>query len=95
MKELFNIWKKNKLIPLLIDKYEVIDRAERDGDLGELVGVEFNSDQKGGYVFFWGNGYIGFQLVDYINELELVEDSLVKMETDDFDVLLGDLLGQL
>ncbi|OUS69425.1 hypothetical protein B5G52_17060 [Pseudoalteromonas sp. A601] len=95
MKELFNLWKKNKLIPLINGKYEIINRTEPCGDLGELIGIEFNSAQKGGYIFFWTNGYLGFQLVDYEKEIELIEDSLVNIDTDDFDILLGDLLGQL
>jgi len=47
--------------------------------LGALEGLEFNSDLKGGYIFFWSSNYIGFQIVDYISGEEIIKDTLVEV----------------
>lgn len=62
------LWFKNTVAPRLASDYETKYTSASDGDLGALEAVEFNSEGKGGYVHFWSNGYIGFELVNELRE---------------------------
>ncbi|WP_218420068.1 hypothetical protein [Alteromonas lipotrueae] len=89
--EWFNINVKS----LLVDDFELKYVDEKDGDLGDLSGVQFDLDKKGGYVYFWSSGYVGFQLVDYEKELEVVEDTTEEITSRSYDEVFNTLLLQL
>ena len=66
-----------------IDKYPDIRYiSESESDLGALEGLEFNSNIKGGYIYFWSSCYIGFQIVDYVNGEEIVKDTLLEVSSE-------------
>lgn len=58
--------------------YKLEYRESQNGDFGNLQTVEFNSNEKGGYIDFWSLGCISYQIVDYIKEIEILEDTLVE-----------------
>lgn len=60
--------------------YKVDSVGGQVGDLGSLYGVQFNSLQKGGYVYCWSNGYVGYELVDYVSGEQLVDDCLEEVQ---------------
>jgi len=84
-------WFKMELEPLLTS-YEIIYKYFKDGDLGDLTQVEFNSLEQGGEVDFWSSGWLNIHFVNFktgeviINSLVGPEDSLVKDEL--FDKLI-------
>jgi hypothetical protein len=88
-------WFNMNVKPLLGDDFELKIVEEKDGDLGDLSGVQFDSDNKGGYAYFWSSGYVGFQLVDYITEVELVEDTTIEVGTKPYQEIFGDLIEYL
>ncbi|WP_086932716.1 hypothetical protein [Agarilytica rhodophyticola] len=68
---------------------------EKDGDLGDLSGVQFDSDIRGGYAYFWSSGFIDFQLVDYIKEVELVEYTTIEVGEKSYQEIFGTLIRHL
>lgn len=81
------IWFRQKLNERIYSEIKFI--SEKNGDFGDLEGVQFNSDEKGGYIYFWSSGYISFQIVDYINGKEIVKDTLIEVKD---DALLNEVL---
>lgn len=91
------LWFKHDIAPRLMRDYEIKYSSASKGDLGALEAVEFNSEKRGGYIHFWSNGYIGFQLVDYDSGDEIVEDVIVEWDDSckNFDEVLAPLLQGL
>ncbi len=75
-------WFKSKLVGTLKDKFDIKYLSESNGDLGELEGVQFDSDSMGGYVYFWSSGYVGYQLMDYKTLDDIFEDTTCKIQND-------------
>jgi hypothetical protein len=50
-----------------------------NSDLGALEVIEFNSNEKCGFINFWSSGYIGFQIVDCNTVEEIVKDTLLEI----------------
>ena len=69
MKDVF--WFKKEFEPCL-KNYDVEYKFFKDGDLGDLNQVEFNSSDKGGEVDFWSSGWLSVHFVDYIKGEELL-----------------------
>jgi hypothetical protein len=88
-------WFNLNLKPLLGNDFELKFVNEEGGDLGDLAGVQFDSEQKGGYIYFWSSGYIGFQLVDYVSEIELVDDTTEEVGSRSYDEVFKDLVLKL
>ena len=74
-------WFEQKIKPTL-EGYEVKDRYFENGDFGSLTQVEFNSKKIGGGIDFWGLGWLGIYVWDYIEEIELMN---VLLEPDQLD----------
>lgn len=53
---------------------EIID----EGDLGKLRGYQFDSENFGGYLYFWSNGFLGIQYMNYQTMEEIIGDSLLE-----------------
>lgn len=64
-------WFKSIIEPTL-SGFEINYRSFDDGDFGSLNQVEFNSEEKGGNVDFWGLGWLGIFLWDYKKEEEIM-----------------------
>ena len=77
-------WFKTEVAPKLTNF--ILKYVEGEGDFGELNGVQFDSEELGGYIYFWEYGYIGLQLVNYKTDEELVEDSLLEIESENSEV---------
>lgn len=88
-------WFNFNVKPLLGDDFELKLVKEDGGDLGDLSGIQFDSEKKGGYVYFWSSGFVGFQLVDYINGIELVEDTTMEIGFRSFQEVFNDLILNL
>ena len=88
-------WFNINVKPLLGNDFELKYVDEKGGDLGDLSGVQFDSYKKGGYVYFWSSGYVGFQLVDYEKELEVVEDTTEEIASRPYDEVFNALLLKL
>lgn len=73
-------WFLNELSTRPSRGYEIERTDGQAGDLGTLYGVQFNSIQRGGYVYCWTSGYVGFELVDYVSGEQLVDDCLEEAE---------------
>lgn len=65
------LWFKNIIEPTL-KEFEVSYRSYDGGDFGSLNQVEFNSEEKGGNIDFWGLGWLGIFLWDYKKEEEIM-----------------------
>lgn len=88
-------WFNVNVKPLLGEDCKLKYVDEKGGDLGDLSGVQFDSDKKGGYVYFWSSGYVGFQLVDYDTGVELVEDTTEEVASRPYDKVFDALLLNL
>jgi len=64
-------WFKNKIAPKL-DGYTLEYKFFKDGDFGSLTQVEFNSNQIGGNIDFWGLGWIGLFVWNYQEEKQIL-----------------------
>jgi hypothetical protein len=67
-----------------IDGVWEIKKVSEEGDLGSLRGYQFDSENAGGYLYFWSNGFVGFQYMDYQTMEEIIVDSL--LESNDKEV---------
>ena len=52
--------------------YEIVYKDFEEGDFGILEQIEFNSDNIGGNIDFWSQGWLGIFLWDYKNEIEIL-----------------------
>lgn len=68
-------WFLLEYFPRLEQTYS-IKYLEEPGDFGLLRGVQFESTSKGGYLYFWENGFVGLLLVDYGKGESIIEDGL-------------------
>lgn len=84
-------WLNTQINNHLDERFELKFVSDSNGDLGDLRGIQFDSEEKGGYVYFWSNGYVGFQLMDYQSMNDIVKDSTVKLDDDQYirEVLVG------
>ena len=60
------------------NKYEVKYISELNGDLGSIEGIDFDSQQCGGYLYFWSTGYVSFIFYDYCKDEEIIKDTLIE-----------------
>ena len=88
-------WFDSNIKPLLGGDFELKYVDEKDGDLGDLQGVQFDSSEKGGYIYFWSSGYVGYQLVDYNKEVEIVKDTTKEIASKSYNELFKDILSGL
>lgn len=72
-------WFKAVIVPRL-HGFTVSYRYFEQGDFGPLHQVEFNSAQKGGVFDFWGMDWLGIHLVDYTQDIELLNRLLTDAE---------------
>ena len=62
-----------------------------DSSMGDLLGCQFDSQSKGGYLYIWSSGWVGRQLTDYTNDRDLIADSLDALDEATFDGFLREL----
>ena len=74
-------WFKKEIAPNLIGF--TLKYVNGEGDFGWLEGVQFDSQQYGGYIYFWSLGFVGIQLSNYEMDVEIIEDSLLELECDE------------
>lgn len=77
-------WFRTEVAPKLINfnvKY-----VGGEGSFGRLQGVQFDSEELGGYIYFWEYGYVGLELINYQTDNELVEDSLLEIGSEDVEI---------
>ena len=77
-----------------LNKFDAFDRKAVNGDLGDLIGIEFNSDKFGGYIDFWSNGFLAFQLLNYESGNDIVEDTLLEWKDQDIEEMLSNLVNK-
>lgn len=88
-------WFDKNIKPLLGSDFELKIIDVKESDLGDLLGVQFDSDKKGGYIYFWSSGVVGFQLVDYEHDTELVEDTTEDIGSRSYDEIFKHLILNL
>ena len=64
-------WFKKEVEPLL-QKYEVKYRYYDQGDFGSLNQASFEAKDKGGQIDYWGLGWLGIFLWDYVEAVILI-----------------------
>jgi hypothetical protein len=64
-------WFKENIVPLL-EGYEIEYSFFEKGDFGDLDRVEIEGNGKGVTVEFWGMGWLGLHIFDYIQDQELL-----------------------
>lgn len=73
--------------------YEVKYKFFEEGDFGSLNQVEFNKEERGGEIDFWGSGHVGIHFVNYLNGDVLMNSFLephdVLQKKHAFEVLKG------
>ena len=77
-------WFKTEIAPKLVGY--TLKYVDGEGDFGKLNGVQFDSEKLGGYIYFWEQGYIALQLMNYKTDIELVEDSLLEVESEEREI---------
>ena len=61
-----------------------------EGDMmGDLLGCQFDSAVKGGYVYFWSSGIVGRQLLDYETGEEIIDDATGEMNEEEVSALIA------
>lgn len=88
-------WFDRCIKPLLGSDFELKFIDVKDSDLGDLLGVQFDSDKKGGYIYFWNSGVVGFQLVDYEHDVEIVEDTTEEVGSRSYDEVFKNMIFNL
>ncbi len=53
--------------------------SETEGDLGDLEGLQFDSEDQGGYIYFWSSGYVTYEIYDYVLGENIVEDTSIEI----------------
>lgn len=87
-------WFKETIEPQL-KKYEIEYRFYEEGDLGSLSQVVINSDKKGGGISFWGLGWLGVEIYDYKNDVELLNILLKPEQNIEKNLILEELTNYL
>jgi hypothetical protein len=87
-------WFKKEIEPLL-QEYEVYYRCYEQGDFGSLNQVLFEAKDKGGQIDYWGLGWLGIFLWDYIAEIELMNTLLNPDQIHQGDECLDKLVALL
>jgi hypothetical protein len=64
-------------------EFEYKSVSAKQGDFGDLEGVQFDSDHCGGLLYFWSSGSIQCHLYDYKLDVEVILNSLEPMGTDE------------
>lgn len=79
------------------DSYPVVKYfSQKNGDFGDFEGVQFDSERKGGHIYFWSSGIINYQIYDYTLERELVEDALIEVDAgQSLELVLADFFENL
>jgi hypothetical protein len=84
-------WFKKEIEPQLVG-YEVSYRYFEQGDFGSLNQIWFDRQDKGGQIDFWGLGWLGIYLWDYIDEVEVINILLSSDEIEKGDEWLDTLV---
>jgi hypothetical protein len=85
-------WLKKSKLMAKLNRYDLKYISNPSGDLGDLEGVQFNNESKGGYLYFWSNGFVTYHLFDHQKKEEVIEETL--HETDNISEL-NDFLKNL
>jgi len=64
-------------------EFEYKGISAKQGDFGDLEGVQFDSDHCGGFLYFWSSGSIQCHLYDYQLDVEVILNTLEPMGTDE------------
>lgn len=83
-------WFKSEFEPYL-KGYDVEYRFFKEGDLGDLNQVEFNSTERGGEIDFWSLGWLNVHFVNYANGEELLNVLLKPEQSKEKDEVLSKL----
>ncbi|MDE5701622.1 hypothetical protein [uncultured Bacteroides sp.] len=83
-------WFKKNIAPYLVD-YEIQYSFFNKGDFGSLSSITFESYKKGGYIHFWGSGWLGVDVVDYETGEEILNVLLEEHSAKEQDELLEKL----
>lgn len=75
MHKKFINWFKNNIEGKYLDKYKFKYLSEKDGDFGDLEGVQIESEQIAGHIYFWSSGFYNFHLFDFRTEEDLIKDT--------------------
>lgn len=77
-------------------KFEYKSVSAKQGDFGDLEGVQFDSDHCGGFLYFWSSGSIQYHLYDYRLDSEVILNTLDPMGTDEeIQVLVNSLIQKV
>jgi len=88
-------WFKLKIESSLGVDFEFKYINEKNGDFGDLSGVQFDSEKMGGYIYFWSSGVVGYQLYDYFKDEEIVKDSTEDVRGRAYDDIFSVLINEL
>ena len=88
-------WFYNSLKPAVEKNFEVKIVDEKNGDLGDLIGIQLDNGKLGGYAYYWSHGYASYELFDYINDIDIVNDTTEKVTSDSPEEIFSKLLIKL
>jgi hypothetical protein len=87
-------WFEQEIEPQL-HGYDFNYRYFEQGDFGSLSQVVFEGKSKGGAIDYWGLGWLGIYLWDYIDEVEVINILLSSDEIGKGDEWLDKLVELL
>ena len=77
-------------------EFEYKGISAKQGDFGDLEGVDFDSDHCGGFIYFWSSGSIQYHLYDYKLDVEVILNTLEPMGTDEeIQVFINSLIQKV
>ncbi|WP_227429538.1 hypothetical protein [Psychrobacter sp. I-STPA6b] len=72
-------WFLDNIISLFGKTMEIDYVDGYDDNFGNLIGFQFNSDEFGGYIYFWSNGLSSYHLVNYFVGSEVIPEKIVNI----------------
>lgn len=85
----FMTWFNENLLPELESRgYQIKLIDEAKSDFGPLKGVQFETEQKGGHIYFYGSGFYNFHFYDFVTDDDLIEDTHGNYQNEGFYLLL-------
>jgi len=77
-------------------RFEYKSISAKQGDFGDLEGVQFDSDYCGGFLYFWSSGSIQYHLYDYKLDAEVILNTLEPIGSDEaIQMLMNSLIQKV
>jgi hypothetical protein len=63
--------------------YQIKNKHVLESDFGECVGIDFESEKKTGYIYFWSTGMLGFGLLEIPSCSVIINHEFFELDDED------------